>query len=164
MTGFRQSKAFHRLYDLSMFIKGFDGVLECIGGLLLFFISHARLDALATFLTQHELSQDSDDQIANAVLLYIRDLPNGAKVFGALYLLAHGVLKVFLAYNLLRERYWVFPIALAILGVFVGYQSYRLLIHFSYGIALFTSFDLVVIWFVWNEYAMVKGKREHPVA
>ncbi len=159
MRKFIQTRLFHRLYDISIVIKGIDGVFEFIGGLLLLFISHARLDAITSFLTEHELTQDPDDKIANFIVDYVHDLPNGVKIFGALYLLAHGVLKVFLVYNLIKEKVWVFPYAIAILSMFVTYQCYRLIVHFSYGIAVITILDLIVIWFVWNEYKLVKTKE-----
>lgn len=159
MTQFLRTHLFHRLYDISMIIKGIDGVLEFIGGLLLLFISHARLDAFVVFLTQHELSQDPDDKIVNLLVTYVHNLPHGAQIFGAVYLLAHGVLKMFLVYNLLKERRWVFPYAIGILSLFVLYQCYRLSVHFSYGILIMATLDIFVIGFIVSEYTVVR-KRE----
>ncbi len=156
MIHFLRTRLFHRLYDLTIIIKGIDGVLEFIGGLLLLFISHTRLDAITVFLTQHELSQDPNDKISNFLVDYVHDLPHGVQLFGAVYLLAHGVLKIFLAYNLFREKRWVFPYAIAILSLFVAYQCYRLFVHFSYGILFITLLDLLVIWFIAIEYRVIR--------
>jgi uncharacterized membrane protein len=47
-----------RVFDVSITLKGLDGVLELIGGLLLFFLTPHRLNAIVAFLTQHELSEE----------------------------------------------------------------------------------------------------------
>ena len=45
-------------------LKGIDGVLETIGGLLLWLIHPSAMNAIVRVLTQHELSHDPRDFIA----------------------------------------------------------------------------------------------------
>jgi len=51
----------HRLFAVSVLIKGVDGVLETIGGILFMLVSPKALNSLVIFLTAHELSEDPDD-------------------------------------------------------------------------------------------------------
>ena len=51
----------HRLFQVAVAIKGLDGVLEFIGGVLLLFVSPTALHRLVVVLTQHELAEEPDD-------------------------------------------------------------------------------------------------------
>jgi uncharacterized membrane protein len=142
----------HRLFEIGVIIKGIDGCFELIGGLLLLSISTQRLSDIVIFLTQHELSDDPSDVFANALFIFASHLQVGTKVFGSIYLLSHGVLKIFLVYHLLKERMWVFPLAIGVMEVFVLYQTYRLHSHPSIGLAFVSLIDMLVILFVWSEW------------
>ena len=143
---------FHRFFIVGVFIKGIDGVLELIGGVLLLLTSKAGLNVLVIFLTQRELSEDPGDRIANYLLQVAHDLTLSTKLFGVFYLLGHGAVKVFLGINLLRERLWAFPVAIGILTLFVLYQTYRLGNHFSPVLLFLTAFDVAVLFSIWREH------------
>ena len=51
----------HRLFQVAVVVKGIDGVLEFIGGVLLLFVSPTALHRLVVALTQHELAEEPDD-------------------------------------------------------------------------------------------------------
>ena len=51
----------HRLFQVAVVVKGIDGVLEFIGGVLLLFVSPTALHRLVIMLTQHELAEEPDD-------------------------------------------------------------------------------------------------------
>src|SRR2546425_1654372 len=57
----------HRLFAASVLIKGMDGVLETIGGILFMFVSPKALNSLVISLTAHELSEDPDDWLATTL-------------------------------------------------------------------------------------------------
>ena len=151
----------HWLFELGVVIKGIDGVLEIIGGLLLSLISTRSINAFLIFLTQHELSQDRDDVISNMLIHFVSG-HIGSKTFGAIFLLSHGILKVFLVYNLLRERLWVFPVAMGVMEAFILYQLYRVHAHHSFGLLVLTALDLFVLLFVWKEYQVRLKTVERP--
>ena len=142
-------------FDVTVALKGIDGVLEMVGGLLLLVISPATINRVAAALTQHELSQDPNDFLANHVLKLTSGL-HGAQLFGALYLVSHGLAKIVIVGGLLRQQRWAYPVALLFLGGFVVYQLYRMTFAPSIGLVLLTVFDVLIIWLTWREY------RRHP--
>ena len=73
-------------------------------------------------------------------------------LFGAVYLLAHGLVKVVLVAALLKNQLWAYPWTIAFLGVFIVYQLYRLSLKASVGLAVLTVFDAVIAWLTWREY------------
>ena len=137
-------------------MKGLDGLLELVGGVLLIVVSPATLDHVAHQLTQHELAQDPHDYFAHHLLRLTANLHN-TQLFGAIYLLTHGLVKLVVVVGLFLRQRWAYPVAFVFLGGFVIYQLYRLTYAPSAGLALLTAFDLFIIWLTWREYQRTKA-------
>jgi uncharacterized membrane protein len=141
-----------RTFRISIMLKGLDGVLEVIGGIVLLFVSPARLQSWAKTLTAHELAQDPHDFIARHLLNSASQLSHGMTLFAAVYLLTHGIAKIVLVVALLRGQLWAYPWMIALLGSFIIYQIYRLSYRFSIWLLLLTLFDMFVIVLTILEY------------
>src|SRR5260221_13701189 len=120
------SRSLDDTFKISVTIKGVDGVLEIIGGIALLFVRPSTIDRLARSLTQHELSQDPHDFIARHLLNSAGHLTHGSTLFAAIYLLSHGIAKVVLVVELLRDRLWAYPAMIVLLALFIAYQLHRL--------------------------------------
>jgi uncharacterized membrane protein len=149
----------HLLFDISVVAKGIDGVLELIGGVLLLLISPTQLYHIARILTQHELSQDPHDVIANYLLHSSEKLSAGAKTFGALYLLWHGLVKVGLVTALLLKRRWAYPVAIVAFLLFLLYQLYRYSHTHAPELLVLSVLDVVVIVLTWFEYQRLQASH-----
>ncbi len=147
---------FRQLFRIGIFLKALDGVLEVGGGILLLVASKESLNDVVAFLTQHELAEDPHDLIANYLVHLVHHLSLSTQRFGALYLLVHGVLKVFLVVGLLRDRLWAYPAALIFLTAFIGYQCYRFTLTHSLALILLTLFDIVIVFLIWHEYRYLR--------
>src|SRR5579859_6568738 len=156
------SASLDRTFRISVTLKGADGVLETIGGLVLLFVRPATIDHLARSLTQHELSQDPHDFIARHLLHSTGQLSHGPSLFAAVYLLSHGLAKVVLVAAVLRGQLWAYPGIIALLVAFIGYQLYRLAIRLTVGLSLLTVFDAFVVWLTWREYKAKRGAGRSP--
>jgi len=150
-------RVIHRAFEVGVGLKGLDGVLEIIGGLLLLAISPTHLTTLVRQLTQHELSEDPHDLVAGYLLTLSKGLTAREQLFGAAYLLAHGVVKLALVAALLKRRLWAYPAAMGIFGLFAAYQVYRYTLTYSWYLIPLTMLDAGVIWLTWLEYAKVKA-------
>jgi uncharacterized membrane protein len=143
---------FDDTFKVSVTFKGIDGALEIIGGAILLFVRPATLDHIARSLTQHELSQDPHDFIARHILNSAGHLTHGSTLFAAIYLLSHGIAKVVLVVEVLRDRLWAYSAMIVVLGAFIAYQVYRLAYRVTVGLSLLTVFDAFVVWLTWREY------------
>lgn len=132
--------------------KGIDGLLELIGGVLLLVTTPAQLQHLARLLTAGELREDPDDAIARALLHSLAHLDTGTTTFLAAYVLLHGVVKVAIVAALLLGSRRVYPWAIGVLGVFLVYQVYALVVGPTRGMALLTVLDLAIILLTWREW------------
>ena len=112
-------------FDIGIFFKGLDGVLEFVGGLLLIVVRPETATVILTMLTQHELSKHPHDIIANQVARLAQDFSPGSEMFAGVYLLSHGVIKVVLVVSLFRGRLWAYPAAMVVFALFIAYQMYR---------------------------------------
>jgi uncharacterized membrane protein len=157
----RQRSFVHIAFEISIFFKGLDGVLQIVGGLLLFFVKPETISRIVIVLTQHELSEDRHDIIASYLVRLAHDLSASTQVFAGVYLLSHGVIKVFLVESLLRRRLWAYPTGIVFFALFIVYQMYRYYLHPSIEMLVLSILDLIVIVLTWLEYRQLKRAR-HP--
>jgi uncharacterized membrane protein len=149
---FRPQGLLDRTFEISIILKGLDGVLELIGGVLLLLVSPTTISLLIARVTQHELSRDPDDFIATRLLRFGNGLTGSAVRFAAVYLLVHGIVKVVLVLALLRNKLWAYPWLIVTLVVFIGYQLYRIALEPTVGLVALTIFDAFVVWLTWREW------------
>ena len=151
--------AIHKAFEVGVIIKGIDGVLEILGSILLLWISPQRVSSIIVFLTQHELSEDPHDFLATHLLRTAQEFSSGTKLFQSLYLLTHGVIKIFLVWGLLKNKLWAYPVSIAFLMAFIGYQMYRYSYNHAPSLLILTIFDAVIIGLTWHEYKYVRESK-----
>ena len=156
--------ALDRTFKISIGLKGIDGALEIVGGVVLLFVAPATLQQWARSLTAHELSQDPHDFIARHLLHSASQLSHSTTLFGAIYLLSHGLAKVVLVIALLREQLWAYPWMIGLLAVFIAYQLYRLTYRVTIGLTLLTLFDAFVVALTIREYRLERRRRRPDAA
>lgn len=152
-------KLLDRTFFISLLLKLADGVIELIGGAILLLTSPQQIKAAVAAVTRGELAEDPNDLIANLLVRYASQLNVSVTVFGALYLLVHGIVKVLLVAAVLRDRLWAYPWLIGFLVAFIAWQSYELVVHFSWGLLLLTLFDIFIVYLTVREYRRHKAMR-----
>jgi uncharacterized membrane protein len=144
----------HLAYLVTIAIKGIDGAIETILGLLIWITGPARFNAFLLRFTAPELVENPAPRgftefLHNAAA----QLMNSSISFIVFYLLVHGILKVLLALVLLTGGgRWVYPVATFILTGFVGFMSFHLAERWSNWVLAFAIFDFVTLLLVLNEW------------
>src|SRR5260370_37993957 len=159
---FKSGDRLARAFAVAIILKGLDGILEVVGGVLLLVVSPTTIDQVSRALTQHELSEDPHDYLATHVLHAAGSLTGSSLQFGAAYLLLHGVVKIVLVAALLRDKIWAYPWMIVFLIVFIVYQIYRMTFSFSVGLLGLTIFDLVVVGLTYREYGRPRARGTTP--
>ncbi len=152
MSSPKTRKIEHTLFLCSVWIKGLAGVIETIGGILVLFVTRELLDSFVLRLTAPELAEDPADWIVNYLTNAVQHFSDSTKHFASVYLIIHGLIKIFLVAGLLRGRLWAYPLSLWFLGAFIVYQCYRFTHTHSIWLAILTVFDLAVVFLIWREY------------
>jgi uncharacterized membrane protein len=148
-----------RTFEISVTLKGRDGVLEIAAGVVLLFVSRDLINRVAFSLTREELSKDPHDLIATHILKTAHGLSGSATKFGAAYLLSHGLVKVVLVAALLLNKLWAYPWMIGFLTLFIIYQLYRFAYNHSLALMALTIFDAFVAWLTYAEYQKQRARR-----
>jgi len=147
----------HLAFEISLFLKGLFALGQIIGGVAAFFVTKELLVKAVSVLTQEELLEDPRDLLANFLLHSAQNLSISTQHFMALYLLAHGSVKLWLIIGLLREKLWYYPTAIVVFGLFIVYQLYRFTFTHSMWLMLVTAIDVIVIALTWHEYKYLRS-------
>jgi uncharacterized membrane protein len=156
---FKPQNWMDRVFEIGIIAKGLNGAVELVGALLLLFVSPEWIRHLAVSLTRVELSEDPHDFIATHLLHTTSGLTGNAILFGSVYLLTHGAVKVVLVIALLLNKLWAYPWMIAVLFLFIGYQLYRISLDATAGLIALTIFDVVIVLLTWREYRVQRRIR-----
>lgn len=146
----------HQIFIISIVFKGLNGLLEIAGGLLALFVSKQTAVHITGFLVKNELLEDPSDIVANFLVHTVGSYTSTAHLFVTLYLLTHGILKVFLVYNLFKHKTWAYPLAIAVFGIFVVSQMIVYVKTPHPSLLFLTVLDVVIILLTWLEYTHIK--------
>ena len=164
MSLFRPQSWLDRVFAVGIVGKGLNGAAELVGGVLLLLLSPAGIQRLAASWTHEELSEDPHDFVATHLLHTANGLSGDAVLFGALYLLVHGLVKVVLVVALLLDKLWAYPWLIVVLLLFIAYQLYRIVLDPTAGLIALTVFDAAIVALTWREYGVQRRRRHERVA
>jgi uncharacterized membrane protein len=149
----------HLAFEASLFLKGAFAVAEILSGIGVYFVTQQLLFKLLERVTREELLEDPRDWIVNYLFEAARHFSLGTRNFTAIYLLSHGVIKLWLIVGLLRAKLSYYPIAIGVFGLFIVYQLYRFTATHSPWLLLVTAVDMLVIGLTWHEYRYLRRLR-----
>ncbi|MHB8871338.1 MAG: DUF2127 domain-containing protein [Candidatus Doudnabacteria bacterium] len=152
-------KNWHRLFELGLIIKGVNGVIETLSGFFVIFASKATINTLFFNLTRGELLEDPHDRLINFIMHSLGQLSTSTKLFAAIYILTHGLLNIFLAIQLYREKLWAYLVTINLMILFIIYQIYRISYNHSLILTLITIWDIIFVIVLWHEYKYHKKQK-----
>ena len=154
-----KSSLLHVGFEIAILLKGIHAVLEVVGGILLWLVRPETLNRWIHLLTQNELAEDPKDLIANLLVRTGQHYSVNAQHFGVFYLLSHGLVKVVLVLLLWRRKLWAYPLAVAVLVLFIAYQVFRFSSTHSAFLIVLSALDALIIWLTLSEYARLKNEN-----
>ncbi len=150
---FKISQPIDIVFVASLIVKGIDGLVELVGGLALLIFNQPQIMHGVIRLTSHELLQDPHDFVANLLIKTAASFTDGVRIFAAIYLLTHAVVKLVSVVGIITNRLWAYPFALVTIGLMTLYQIYQVVfVHASAFMVLLTIFDIFILWLIWYEY------------
>jgi uncharacterized membrane protein len=158
-TRLDKSRVRELLFRCSIVLKGLNAAFEIVGGIALWFISPQQIVRWTNLLTRGELTEEPRDFISNYLRHAAGRISLSGEHFVIAYLLAHGVIKMFLVIALLEDKLWGYPAAMAVFGGFMLYQVYLLALYGGLGLLTLTIFDAFVVVLIWLEYRALKSHR-----
>ena len=151
---------FHKLFKISIGVKGINSLLEIFAGIFLIFAKPEFFSKIIQFAFHYELIETPKDIIISSLLAFFSSLSVGVELFAAIYLLIHGFIKLGLVIGLWKGKLWTYILAEIIFGLFVIYQVYRFFFTLEFYLIILTLFDLIVMFLTWIEYKHLKKRRK----
>lgn len=142
----------HLAYLGAITIKGLDGLIEAVAGLILTLVTSKQIYDFAIWATAPELARHPGNHTAHAIRHGAYGFAHSPHKFAIVYLLAHGLLKMGLAINLFIEHLWIFPVSAIVLLGFIVFMGVKLGTHWSPWLFAFAVFDTVTLVLVLNEW------------
>ena len=153
----QDKKWMHYFFEFGIISKGLNAILEIIAGTLLLFLSNEKIVQIVVALTSEELSQDPRDYLARFFIKTAQNLSVDSRLFGSMYLLSHGIIKIGLVLALYKRKIWAYPLAITVFGLFIIYQIYKFTYSHSLWLIIFSILDIIVIIATWFEYKRIKN-------
>jgi uncharacterized membrane protein len=142
----------HQIFEFGIFLKGFNGVWETTSGFFILFLSKETISKLFYWLADKEMFEYPRDFFINLSLKFLENLSHSTKTFIATYILIHGLLNLFLAIQLYRDKVWAYLATISITVVLIFYQVHRIILHHSPVLIVVTIFDILFTILTWHEY------------
>ncbi|MFR9801982.1 DUF2127 domain-containing protein [Pseudonocardia sp. RS010] len=159
VAGSRAAGRTERLFRIALLVKGIDGVTELVGAVVLIAVSGAAVHRLVAEVLAHDLLGPPDGTLARHFVAGTTEFVSGDRTFAVLYLALHGVVKLALVVALLRKWLPAYPVAIAVLLVFVGYEVARAVHTGSLVLPFLAVLDLAITVLVIREYRMLRRER-----
>jgi uncharacterized membrane protein len=134
-----------RLYQGGLWIKGINGLLELVGGVMLAIVPASLFSRIAGYLSRHNLGHDSRDWVFGLLARGVAHLGGDDRAFSVFYLLSHGGVKLVIAALLLREIRSAYPFGIALFAFLIGYEIYRLSVRPGVLIGSVVLLDLAIL-------------------
>jgi uncharacterized membrane protein len=148
----------HLAYLVAISIKGLDGLIETVAGLIVAFLNSREVYHFAVWATAPELAKHPGSHAVHAIRHGAYNFAYSSHKFAIIYLLAHGLLKVGLVVNLFIEHMWIFPVSAVVLLGFIGFMGLKLTMHWSPWLFAFAVFDTVTLALVLNEWRVRRAQ------
>ena len=156
MSAPRHRTGFHRAYLVAIWAKGLAALLETIVGALVPFVSLQKLHEGIVLLTAPELAENPDARIAGYLSRSSEQFSSDSQGFVAIYLVAHGIIKLVMVGGLLTRRMWTYPVALFLTAAFLAYQLHRFTHTHSVWLLVAMAIDLGIAYLILREWRVRK--------
>ena len=153
------SKLIDKIFEIGVLIKSLFGFFEILVGMVFAVSGRLITDNFLVNLAQQEIIEDPNDIFANFVVKSVNDLTAGTYLFAVVYLIFHGLVNLFLAMALLKNKIWVYPWSIVAFSSFIAYQIYRYFHTHSFMLLFLIAFDVFFVSLIFIEYNKAKKKQ-----
>ena len=148
-----------RLFRAALLVKGLDGAAELVAAVALLLVPAATVQRLVAEVVSRDLLGPPGGFLTRHLVAGTAEFASGDRTFVLVYLGLHGVVKLALVWALLRKWRPAYPVAAAVLAVFVGYELIRALHTGSVVLPFLAALDIVIIVLILREYRLLSSAR-----
>lgn len=142
----------NRLFFITLILKFIDSLLEIIGGMTLLIVRPEFITKELRRLFRYELLRDPKDFLVNHLINLFSYLSINTRFFISLYLIVHGIVKLFLIFSLSKERLWAYAVSEIVFAIILSYEIYRLFFNQSIYLIVLIFLDLIFVYLMIKEH------------
>jgi uncharacterized membrane protein len=146
----------HSLFRTALLLKGLDGAVELFAAVALVVATPDVLEGFVRVVLEHHLLGGPQSDLAVRFARGEEQLVGAGRTFAVVFLALHGLIKCGLVVAMARRIRPAFPVAAAVLGLFVVYEIYRATRTGSVLLPLFAALDLLIIALIVREYLRLR--------
>lgn len=150
-------KFIDKAFEIVILAKSFFGVIEILTGIILAISGRLNMNTLIVNLAKQEILEDPRDFLANYLISALNNFSAGMYLFAVIYITFHGVVNIFLAVSLAKNKIWAYPCAISAFGIFIIYQIYKYFHTYSNLLLVLIILDIIIVVIIYLEY---KNKRK----
>ncbi|MDB5237401.1 MAG: hypothetical protein JWL88_503 [Parcubacteria group bacterium] len=151
----KEQKVIYEGYLISIILKGLISLNETITGIALLFIPASLFLAFTEWVSNYV---PTSGFVGSHIAAELQSFTTGTSHFLAFYLLSRGAIKLIIIIALLMKKLWAYPALLIVMTGFLIYQAYQIATTGSLIVVGITLLDLVVMYFVWREWRIVRAR------
>ncbi len=144
------------IFFVSISLKTIQGIIELAAGILILLSTTGYISRILIKLSEIDMLEGPKDSASVSLIHTATNFSSASKTFIVIYLLAHGIIKIFLIIGLFRKKLWAYTAFMYIMIAFTAYEIYRLAVHYSLLLAIISAFDILLIYLVMREAAIVE--------
>jgi uncharacterized membrane protein len=148
-----------RFFKIALLLKGLDGAAELVGAVALLLVPASTVQMVIAEIVSRDLLGPPNGFLTRHLVSGTAEFAGGDRTFVLLYLGLHGVVKLALVWALLRKWRPAYPVAAAVLAVFVGYELIRAVNTRSVVLPFLAALDIVIIVLILREYRLLNSER-----
>lgn len=152
MASATREKTLHRLFLISVWIKGGAGLLETLAGIPFFFVTPRVIEDFVVLLTAPELSEDPNRLDCHYHPPCCSALFCGYRAICRRLSYHSRPDQDFFSRRSLAGKIVAYPTSLWFLVAFIVYQCDRYAYTHSIWLVLLTVLDVIVAFLIWHEY------------
>lgn len=148
----------HETFEGAILLKGGFAVLEAAAGLMLWLIGPTPILKLIARINAVHPAQHGD-WLVTTLLHAAASFSVQAEHFFAIYLIAHGAVKLVLVLGLFLRKRWAYPTSIVVTAMFVVYQMWRFDMTHGLGLLALSVFDTILIALIWREWRRLPARK-----
>ncbi|SMO34620.1 DUF2127 domain-containing protein [Paracoccus laeviglucosivorans] len=146
----------HWLFESTLLVKSVFALFEIAAGLGLRLVPHQRIADFIGWLTHNSLIEGRHSPIFTRLAASLDGFTSASQHFYALYLLAHGAIKLAIIVMLMRKLAFAYPLGMAVFAGFIVTQMARWAHTGAPALLALSLLDATVIWLTWREWRVAK--------
>jgi uncharacterized membrane protein len=148
------------LFNISIVLKGVDGLIELIGGVLFAILEKEVILKLIIDFLSYDLFKIPNKTVLELATTVSHDLDTSIRNFIIAVLIGNGFIKIAFAIGLLLRKMFIFPISIIFLIGLLIYQIIQTFYTPSLYLIFFNLFDFAVIVVIWLQYIHLKKSKK----